>query len=212
MFSCCNTESIEMAQNFTKPAFTDSVKEVQEKYGSRHTYARMEANEKFRIFHREMQFIADRDGFYMSTVGENGWPYVQFRGGPKGFLKVIDRETLAYADFRGNMQYISTGNLNATKKAALILLDYSTRTRLKIWAETEVLEAEDHPELLEKVTDPDYRARVERIVVFRIKGFDWNCPQHITPKFTLNEFRELIRQQPEILEELKSENVNKDQD
>lgn len=194
-----------MAQNFTKLAFTDSVKATQEKYGSRHVYERMETQEKFRIFHREAQFIGERDGFYMSTVGENGWPYVQFRGGPRGFLKVIDQETLAYADFQGNLQYISTGNMHATKKAALILLDYSNRTRLKIWAETEILDAEEHPELLEKVYDPGYKAKIERIVMFKIRGYDWNCPQHITPKFTLEEFKTLVKQHPELLDSLTKE-------
>ena len=146
-----------------------------------------------KIFQREMEFIKKRDSFYMSSVGENGWPYVQFRGGPKGFLRIIDQETLGFADFRGNMQYISTGNINATKKTALILLDYPTRTRLKIWAEAEILDPEAHPDLVEKLVDPEYKAKVERLVVFHIKAFDWNCPQHITPRFTLDEFSNLIK-------------------
>ncbi len=184
-----------MAQNFTKYAFTDSVREAQEKYGSRKSYQKMEefGPDQSKIFQREMEFIKKRDSFYMSSVGENGWPYVQFRGGPQGFLKIIDQETLGFADFRGNMQYISTGNINATKKVALILLDYPTRTRLKIWAESEIHDPEAHPDLVEKLVDPEYKAKVERLVVFHIKAFDWNCPQHITPRFTLDEFSDLIK-------------------
>ncbi len=187
-----------MAQNFTNLAFTESVKSEQEYYGSRISYQRMEKVEKYKIGRMEEQFISKRDGFYLSTVGENGWPYVQFRGGPTGFLKVLDEETLAYADFKGNMQYISTGNLKSTKKASFILLDYATKTRLKVWAETEVLLADEHPDLLEKVSDDGYRAKIERIVIFKIKGFDWNCPQHITPKFTLPQFKELIQENEEL--------------
>lgn len=194
-----------MSHNFMQLAFTDSVKEEQKKHGSRGSYQRMEDRNpnQTKLSFRETQYISQRDGFYLSTVGENGWPYVQFRGGPKGFLKSIDSETLAYADFRGNMQYISTGNLKTTKKAALIFLDYASRTRVKIWAETEILDPEEHPDLLEKLIEPDYKAEIERIVVFRIKGFDWNCPQHITPKFTFEEMKELVKQNPELLEELK---------
>ncbi len=192
-----------MKQNFTQFAFTDSVKAAQEEYGSRKAYQRMEDNgpDQSEMFQREMAFISQRDSFYMSTVGENGWPYVQFRGGPKGFLKVLDQQTLAYADFRGNMQYISTGNIKANRKTALILLDYPTRTRLKVWAESEILNPDEHPDLLEKLTDPNYTAKIERIVVFRIQAYDWNCPQHITPKFTIDEFKALVKEQPELLNE-----------
>ncbi len=184
-----------MKQNFTNYAFTDSVRKAQEKYGSREGYQRIEENgpDQSQLFQREIQFIQGRDSFYLSSVGENGWPYVQFRGGPKGFLKVIDQKTLGYADFRGNMQYISTGNINATKKVALILLDYPTRTRLKVWAEAEILDPAEHPELAEKLVDGNYRAKVERLVIFHLKTFDWNCPQHITPKYTLEEFSNLIK-------------------
>jgi len=193
-----------MAKNFTNFAFTNSVKAEQEARGSRQSYARMEERDQYKIFHRETGFIAQQHGFYLSTVGETGWPYVQYRGGPTGFLKVLDNQTLAYADFGGNMQYISTGNLNSTNKAALILLDYSSRTRLKIWAETEILDPEENPDLLEIVNDPNYKASIERIVILHIKGFDWNCPQHITPKFTIDQMKELVKQHPELLEELKA--------
>lgn len=194
-----------MAKNFTNFAFTESVKAEQEARGSRESYARREEQNQYQISHRETNFISQQHGFYMSTVGENGWPYVQFRGGPTGFLKVIDDQALAFADFSGNMQYISAGNLNATKKAMIILLDYSSKTRLKIWAETEILDPDKNPDLLEIVSDPNYKAKIDRIIVFHIKGFDWNCPQHITPKFTIDQMKELVKQHPELLVELNKE-------
>lgn len=193
-----------MAQNFTTYTFTESVKKAQDKYGSRKIYQKMDSTgpDQYRLSAREIPFIESRDSFYMATVGENGWPYVQFRGGVKGFLKVIDSETLAYADFRGNMQYISIGNINATKRAALILLDYPTRRRLKIWAESEILDPEQHPSLLEKLTITDYEAVIERLVVYRVKAYDWNCPQHITPRYTMAEIKEdLLPKHLEIIED-----------
>lgn len=138
-----------MAKNFAEITFTDSVKKAQEKYGSREVYAKVEKRlpEQKDLYLREMTHIERMDGFYMSSVGENGWPYVQFRGGPKGFLKVIDQNNLGYADFKGNLQYISTGNITSTKKVALILLHYPTKTRLKIWANAEIQDPKENPEL-----------------------------------------------------------------
>ena len=190
-----------MNQNFTKFAFTDSVKKVQEQYGSRKSYARMEkSGDQYVLTEREISFIESRDSFYMATVGENGWPYVQFRGGPKGFLKIIDNTTLGYANFRGNMQYLSVGNINASRKASLFLMDYPSQKRLKIWAESEVIEATQNTELLQKLVMPDYEAHIERLIIFKIQGFDWNCPQHITPRYTAEEIAEGIPQSnPDIL-------------
>ena len=170
-------------------AFTDSVKEVQQKHGTRASYHRMDSKGEFRnkLTWQEKAYIKNRDSFYMSSVGENGWPYMQFRGGPKGFLKVIDENTLAFADFRGNGQYISTGNLSATKKTVLFLMDYTKQQRLKVWAEAEVLNDQDHSELMEKVALLEYEATVERIFVFKVQAFDWNCPQHIVPRYTKEE-------------------------
>ena len=183
-----------MPQNFTNYAFTDSVKLAQEKYGSREAYARMEqAGDKFELSERERDFIESRDSFYMATVGENGWPYVQFRGGPPGFLKVLDATTLGMVDFRGNRQYISVGNIHATKKASLFLIDYPSRRRLKIWAESQVLEPQADRELLARLSLPDYEAVVERIIVFNVVAYDWNCPQHITPRFTAEEIKQGIK-------------------
>lgn len=181
-----------MAKNFPEIAFSESVKAEQVKYGSRRSYARMEAMARStELSPREAEFIVERDGFYLATVGESGYPYVQFRGGPKGVLKVLDPKTLAYADFRGNRQYISVGNLHRNDKAALILMDYANRQRLKIYARIEVVEAKDAPELIAQLQDRGYEAQVERAMVLRVEAFDWNCPQHITPRYTMEEVREL---------------------
>jgi hypothetical protein len=177
-----------MAKNFAEIAFTQSVKAQQEKYGSRKSYSRMETLVRgTELSFNEADFIAERNSFYLATVGENGYPYVQFRGGPAGFLKVLDSKTLAYADFRGNMQYISVGNLSRNDKAALILMNYPRRQRLKIYARIEVVEAQDAPELIAQLQDPAYDAKVERAMLLRVEAFDWNCPQHITPRYTLVE-------------------------
>lgn len=181
-----------MAKNFAEIAFTENVKEQQTKYGSRRSYAKMEAQERGnKISENEAEFIAERDGFYLATVGESGFPYVQFRGGPKGFLKVLDAKTLAYADFRGNLQYVSVGNLTRNDKAALILMDYARRQRLKIYARIEIVEAKDNPALIAQLQDTSYDAQVERAMLLHVEAFDWNCPQHITPRYTIEEIREL---------------------
>jgi predicted pyridoxine 5'-phosphate oxidase superfamily flavin-nucleotide-binding protein len=180
-----------MNKNFTRYAFTDSVKKAQARYGTRDTYKRMEqTGDRYRLTAREAMFIQARDSFYMATVGENGWPYVQFRGGRKGFLRVIDDTTIGYADFRGNGQYISTGNIEASQKTALILMDYPNRQRLKIWAEASIAEAADDPQLLEQVEVTGYTGQIERLVVgTQVEAFDWNCPRHITPRYTVEEIR-----------------------
>jgi len=181
-----------MHQNFTQFAFTDSVKEAQEFHGTRDAYSRMETSgDRYTLTYKEMSFIQSRDSFYMGTVGDNGWPYVQFRGGPKGFLKVIDETTIAYVDFRGNGQYISTGNINDNNKTSLFLIDYPSQTRLKIWAESTIIQADENEELLKRLQIDGYKARIERIVIFKIQAFDWNCPQHITPRFTIEEMKQL---------------------
>lgn len=180
-----------MPRRFPQLMFTDSVKRAQERDGSRQSAAKMEAQERddWTLGPAEREFIGSRDSFYLATVNEEGWPYVQFRGGPAGFLRVLDERTLAYADFRGNRQLISAGNLSSSGKAALILLDYPSRTRLKVLARAELLQAEERPELIAQLEDPSYRARVERAVVLHVEAFDWNCPQHITPRFTLAEIQ-----------------------
>jgi predicted pyridoxine 5'-phosphate oxidase superfamily flavin-nucleotide-binding protein len=180
-----------MAKHFMELAFSDSVRNVQEKYGTRAPYQKMEEKDAFRnqLTWQEKGFIQNRDSFYIATVGENGWPYMQYRGGPKGFLKAIDENTLGFADFRGNGQYISSGNLNATKKIVLFLMDYANQQRLKIWAETDVLHAADHLDWVEKLKTLDYATIIERIFILKVQAFDWNCPQHIVPRYTKEEIQ-----------------------
>jgi hypothetical protein len=151
------------------------------------------SGDRYLLTGREISFIESRDSFFIATVGENGWPYVQYRGGPKGFLKVIDDATLGYADFRGNMQYISVGNINANQKTSLFLIDYPSQQRLKLWAESEIINADQNLELLQKLKMPDYKAQIERLIIFRIQAYDWNCPQHITPRWTADEIEEMSR-------------------
>jgi predicted pyridoxine 5'-phosphate oxidase superfamily flavin-nucleotide-binding protein len=196
-----------MAKNFAEIAFTSSVKSQQAKYGSRRQYERFEKVERgTELSFSEADFIAERDGFYLATVGENGQPYVQFRGGDKGFLKILDSKTLAYADFRGNLQYVSVGNLDVNNRAALILMDYAKRQRLKIFARIETFEASDAPELIAKLENPNYPAKIERAMILRVEAFDWNCPQHITPRFTTEEIREMNQPLYEQIEKLEAEN------
>ena len=196
-----------MSHKFFDLTFTPSVKAAQEHYGTRKNYARFEGGEP--DFHgltdAENDFIEARDGFYMATVSEDGQPYAQFRGGPVGFLKVLDDRTLGYADFRGNLQYISVGNLAANDKAALFLMDYPNQTRLKILARVEVKDAVDAPDLIEQLTVPDYKAKIERAMVLHVEAFDWNCPQHITPRYTMDEIRSMTLPLREHVEKLEKE-------
>ena len=173
------------SQNFTTFAYTESVRDAQERNGSRRSGENMEnSGDRFLMTPRETEFIATRDSFYMATVGENGWPYVQHRGGPPGFLKIVDGQSLAFPDFRGNRQYISTGNVEASHKAALILMDYPHQQRLKVWVEARIVDRLDDPELVDRFNPADYRAVVERVFLLKVMAYDWNCPQHITPRFT----------------------------
>lgn len=182
-----------MSKHFTRIAFTDSVKLAQARYGTRDAYARMEqTGAPIRMGARERQFIGARDTFYMATVGENGWPYVQHRGGEMGFLKVLDETRLGYADFRGNGQYISTGNIESGARVALILMDYPNRLRLKVWAEADIVEADSDEVLLQALRGAQTSAAVERLVTLEVQAFDWNCPRHITPRYTLDEIEQLV--------------------
>ena len=171
-----------MSHKFFDLTFTESVKATQEKYGSRKNYAKFEGGKPdfYGLTDNERDFAEQRDGFYMATVNSEGQPYIQFRGGAKGFLKVLDDKTLGFADFRGNLQYISVGNLSENNKAALFLMDYPNQTRLKILANVEVIDARNKPEIVEKLVVPDYKAKIERAFILRVEAFDWNCPQHIT--------------------------------
>ena len=172
-----------MPYGFLDIASTPSVRAAQRAMGSDRVYRNFKGDRTFdRFTPNEAAFIAARDSFYMATVSESGWPYVQHRGGPRGFLKVVDDKTMALADYRGNRQYISVGNLDANGRAALILVDYAARARLKIYAHVEAVPIDN--DLAALVAEPGYKARPERVLVLRLAAFDWNCPQHITPRFT----------------------------
>ena len=182
-----------MAYGFLDIAATPSVKAAQTANGSREMFERFAADRSFdRFTARETEFIATRDSFYMATVSETGWPYVQHRGGPAGFIHVLDDKTFAVADFRGNRQYISVGNLSAGSRAALIFMDYANRRRLKILTHVEIKTLDDDPELAAVVMPPGYRAKLERILLFHLDAFDWNCSQHITQRFTETEVMEAV--------------------
>ena len=194
--------------SFGALVFTPLVKKLQERYGSRRQYERMESSgePRNRLGEFEKNFLAGRDSFYWSTIGATGWPYIQHRGGPRGFLKVIDDRTLALADFRGNKQYISTGNLLSDNRVAMILVDYPRQARLKILGHVEVLEGEDAKDWLDRVQVPGYQAVIERVSVIHIEAFDWNCPQHITPRYTAEEIRGSMLGVEERLQSLEKEN------
>lgn len=180
-----------MAYGFLDLAATAAVKAAQAANGSLDYWAGFRGDRAFdRFTDAEAAFIAERDSFYMATVSESGWPYVQHRGGPAGFLRVLDDRTLGFADFTGNRQYLSVGNVSADDRASLILMDYPRRRRLKILAHVEVRDLTSNTDLAARLALPGYKARVERAIVLRLETFDWNCPQHITPRFTQAEIAE----------------------
>ena len=179
-----------MPRRFNDLAFTPHVAAQQTAHGSRKGYAYQTAGAPDvadELGKDERTFIAARDSFYLSTVSETGWPYIQHRGGPIGFLRVVDSHTLGFADLAGNKQYISLGNLETNDRAALFLMDYPNRTRLKILARAKVVERETDAALVASLAIPDYPGRVERAMIFRVEGFSWNCQQHITPRYTVDE-------------------------
>jgi uncharacterized protein len=194
--------------SFRSLVFTPLIKELQEKYGSRRQYERMEQSgppqDRFTPF--ETEFLAGRDSFYMATIGASGWPYVQHRGGPKGFLKVIDDHTLAFADLRGNKQYITTGNLLADDRVAIIMVDYPRQARLKLLGHVQILEGNQTEDWLERVRVPEEKTPIERVFVIHVEAYDWNCPQHITPRYTAEEVREAMKQVETHVHELEREN------
>jgi predicted pyridoxine 5'-phosphate oxidase superfamily flavin-nucleotide-binding protein len=171
--------------------FTPAVKAAQQARGSRAGYEKAVTRHDWddRVTPALEAFIAERDSFYLGTASADGQPYIQHRGGPKGLLKVLDEHRLAFADYRGNRQYISVGNLSENDKAFIFLMDYPNRRRIKIWGRAEYVEG--NSDVLQRVTDPDYDAKPERAIVFHITAWDWNCPQHITPRYTVEELAEL---------------------
>ncbi len=198
-----------MGHRFLELAMTPSVKAAQAENGSRHAYARLEGGEPANhcLDGREAIFLAQRDSVYIASVSETGWPYVQHRGGPPGFIKVLDARTLGFADYRGNHQYISLGNVRADDRVAIIAMDYPNRRRLKLLGRMSVVDLAAEPDFARAVVDPDYGAKIERGFRIAVEAFDWNCPQHITPRFTEAELRPALAPFEARLAELETENA-----
>jgi len=192
--------------NYSELAFTDAVKELQEKLGSRFSYERVQKMSYVDgLTDAETDFIAQIDSFYIASFGENGFPYIQHRGGPKGFIKVIDKSTIGIVDFIGNRQYISSGNISQNPKVSLILLSYVLKARLKIYAEAEIVELHEDSDLYDFLRPKDYKFKPEWMMIFKIRAYDWNCPQHINPKYSMDEVRELMEPQQRYIASLEQE-------
>ncbi len=197
-----------MAYGFLDIAVTPSVKAVQTDLGVEGLWSDFKGRREFdRFTDSEKAFIKARDSFYLASVSETGWPYVQHRGGTKGFLKVIDDRNLAFADYRGNRQYISTGNFAANDRACLILMDYPNRSRLKIYARVTQRALHDDPALTKCVTEGNGGAGIERLFCLELQNFDWNCRQHITPRYTESEIKAATDPLYERLQRLEAENA-----
>jgi predicted pyridoxine 5'-phosphate oxidase superfamily flavin-nucleotide-binding protein len=197
-----------VANNFGSLVFTPTVKALQERHGSRRQYAKREAGaSRDQLGPEERDFLAERDSFYIASIGSTGWPYVQHRGGPPGFLHVIDENTIAFADFRGNKQYISAGNLLSDSRVALIFVDYPRQARLKILGRAEILEGDQAAKWIEPLRPVGYSATVERVIIIHVEAFDWNCPQHIVPRFTAEQIQEGIAPLENRVAELEQENA-----
>jgi predicted pyridoxine 5'-phosphate oxidase superfamily flavin-nucleotide-binding protein len=192
---------------FLEIARTAGVKAAQARNGSSKFFENFKGHRDFdRLTENEREFLAARDSFYMATVSESGWPYIQHRGGPTGFLKVLDEKTMGFADFRGNLQYISIGNLATRDETSLFFIDYPNRARLKMFVHTEERSLDDDSTLAAALALPGYKAKVERALIFHLVAFDWNCPQHITPRFTKEELQPIFEGMESRLEQLQAEN------
>ena len=200
-----------MGRRFQELAFTPCVKEQQLQHGSRRQYERIEqaAPPGNTLGPAEQAFLQLRDSFYMASVSETGWPYVQHRGGPKGFVHVIDPGLIAFADLRGNKQYVSLGNLEHDSRVALFFMDYPHQTRLKILGRVEIHENDaEAPALIESLRPTDKSDIPERAILIHVEAFDWNCPQHITPRYTLEELQEALAPIQQKLAKLEAENAD----
>lgn len=194
-----------MGNKFAELAFTAKVKEIQELMGSRKNYAKTETGPEFHheLTGDESHFLAERDSFYIATISETGWPYVQHRGGPKGFLKTLNKNQLGFADYSGNRQYISVGNLKTNDRVAIIAMDYPNQARLKILGRVKIIGSED--EQLKSLISEGYKAKIERGFVIQVEAFDWNCPQHITPRWTAEEVQKAITPLQEKIQALEAQ-------
>src|ERR1700677_580855 len=197
-----------MAYPFGSLVFTPVVKALQERYGSRRSYTKREESRFSQdgLGPDEEGFLAECDSFYMASIGETGWPYVQHRGGPRGFLKVLDEHTIGFADFRGNKQYVSTGNLTTNDSVALILVDYPRQARLKILGHVHIFEGADAREVSEKLRESGDANPIERVLIIHVDAFDWNCQQHITRRFTEEQIRNVLAPFEKRMEQLVMEN------
>ena len=193
-----------MATKYLELTFTDSVRRAQNHYYGRAVNI-AGAPERDPLGQDEAEFIAARDSFYLGSISETGWPYIQHRGGPKGFLRVVNETTLAFADYKGNRQLLTTGNVSVNDRVALFLMDYQNRARLKILGHARVEDARAHPELVTQLADPKMRSSVERLVFIDVVSFDWNCPKYITPRYSLEEVEELAGSLRTRIAELESE-------
>lgn len=185
-----------MPHRFADIAFTEAVKAAQTRYGTRPQVERMArlGGPNDRLGPREIAFLAARDSFYLASVSQTGWPYLQHRGGPAGFLRALDAQRLAFADFGGNRQFVSVGNVAGNDRVALLLMDYAQQRRLKLLGRLAMLDLADAtPDLVAAVALPGYAARVERVAVIEVEAFDWNCPQHITPRYSEAELQAALR-------------------
>jgi len=198
-----------MAFKFHELAFTDSVRHAQEEYYGQSRPVRHVPGPDA-LTHDEISFIQARDSFYMATVSETGWPYLQHRGGEVGFLRVLSPTQLAFADYKGNRQLISVGNLAVTDRVMLFLMDYPQRTRLKIMGHARLEDARKHPELVAQLAEPEVRAQVERLFFIDVVSFDWNCNQHITPRYTLEDIKGIISPLQQRIAELEAQLKPKD--
>ncbi|KAA3498826.1 pyridoxamine 5-phosphate oxidase [Agrobacterium tumefaciens] len=196
-----------MPYHFLEVAVTPSVRAAQSAMGVDQIWLGNDSRPSDTLTEDEIAFIAARDSFYMASVSETGWPYVQHRGGKAGFLKVVDQRTLAFADYRGNRQYISTGNLAANDRACLFLMDYARRARLKIYVHVDRLTLDADPTLNDLVSDSTDKGRAEGIFRLRLEAYDWNCPQHITPRYTQQQVEQAVAPLREKLLQLETENA-----
>ncbi|WP_313606783.1 pyridoxamine 5'-phosphate oxidase family protein [Rhizobium sp.] len=196
-----------MPYHFLEVAVTPSVRAAQANMGVEQIWLSDHDRPSDTLTDNEVAFIGLCDSFYMASVSETGWPYVQHRGGKAGFLNVVDERTMAFADYRGNRQYISAGNFASNGRACLFLMDYPRRARLKIYAHVERLTLDAEPGLTALVSDPTYKGRAERIFRLRLEAFDWNCPQHITPRYTELQIEQAVAPLRERLQQLEAENA-----
>ncbi|MDH4327293.1 MAG: pyridoxamine 5'-phosphate oxidase family protein [Nitrospira sp.] len=193
-----------MATKYLDLTFTDAVCRTQTAYYGRASKI-TGAPERDLLGHAEAEFIADRDSFYLGSISESGWPYIQHRGGAKGFLRVVSETTLAFADYKGNRQLLTTGNVSVKDRVALFLMDYQNRARLKILGHARVEDARVHPELVVQLADPTMRSVVERLVFIDVVSFDWNCPKYITPRYSAEEVEEYAGSLRKRIAELETE-------